>query len=110
MAVEPRNGLGDVRKDDAVGDVLVNLVHIETLVGPTVELLQLLGSGFGHWLTFAHIDVGGQGNGTNGDDDARSGNVPVEVDVISLSVGANEVSERNETSSFSKFSVMWFSF
>ena len=63
-----------------------------------MELLKLFGSSFGNRLALAHINIGGQSDGTDSDDDAGASDVPVEVDVVGLSVGANEVSERYEAS------------
>ena len=61
-----------------------------------MELLELFLHGFCHGLLLTHIYIGGEGDRGNGNHDARACNVPVEVDIVELAVGAHVVAEGNE--------------
>ena len=68
MTVEPGDGRGDTAENDAVGDILPNLVLIKTLVGSLMQTRELLVQAVGDGLALTFIDIGGQTDAQDGDD------------------------------------------
>lgn len=97
VAVEPCNGATDTSEDDIVGDKLIDLVHIEAVVGCCPQSLETTLHGIGHGLLFTFIYVGSQQNGYYGHSDAGTCHCPIEVDVVSRAVGTGEVPEGDES-------------
>ena len=97
VTVEPSNGTRNIGKDDAVGDKLIDFVHIEAFERPTMQRLELLLNGIGHRLALADIYIGGEKDGTDGNDNAGASHIPVEMDVVGLTIGTHKMTEGNET-------------
>ena len=87
MTVEPGNRRGDATEDDTVGDVLPDLVLIETLVGGTMQLRERLIQTVGDGLRLTLVDISSQTDAQDGDHRRGSSYLRVEVDDVILAAG-----------------------
>ena len=79
VAVEPGYGRRDTTEDDAMRDILPNLVLIETLIGCTVQLGERLIQAVGNGLALTLIDISSQTDAQNGNNRRGSSYLRVEV-------------------------------
>ena len=87
VAVKPCQWSRDAAEDDLLGHEQPDFVHVETLVGRTVQGAEACSEHVGYRLLFAGLHPGSQGNGDDGNSDTRTGYCPVEVDVVGFTVG-----------------------
>ena len=93
VAVKPSDGGADAGEDDAVRDELVNLVHVETLVSPTVETGSCCVHLVGNRLLFALEYPCGEQDAAYGDDGADTCNRGVEVYGVRYAACADDAAE-----------------
>jgi hypothetical protein len=87
MTVEPGNRCADTTENDAMRDILPDLVLIETLIGCTMQFWELLVQTVSDRLCLTLIDIGGQTDAQNGNDSRCQGNLRIEMDRVIGTIG-----------------------
>ena len=77
-----------------MGDVLPDLILIESLIGGAVQLRERLVKAVGDGLALTFIYIGGETDAQDGDDGRGEGNLRVEVDGVVLTAGRHERAKR----------------
>ena len=97
VAVPPGDRSRDAAEDDPVRHELINLVNVEAVVCRCPQSTETTGQSICHRLFFLGVDECSQCDGNYCHHNACSCYAPVQMDFVSMSVGGNEFTERNES-------------
>ena len=90
MSVEPCYGFRDAAEDDAVCDILPNLVLIEASVSSLMQAREAAIEAVGDGLTLTLINICSQTDTQYGDDSRRDSYLRIEMNSVVLSAGRHE--------------------
>ena len=97
VAVEPGDRCRDATEDNPVCDELIHLVDVETMIGCTVQSGKTFGKFICQRLLLTQVHASGQDDGRHSNHYTCDGYLCLKMDGIRFTVGADEMSERNET-------------
>ena len=97
MTVEPGNRVREEAEHDLVCEILPYLIHIETLVGSTVQLGKPLCQQVGNGCFLILIHIGGQTDTTQCQYGTGDSHRPIDVRMETDAVGRDELTEGQPT-------------